>query len=296
MKGDRMAEVKQTEWLAVEWFEHRLSVWAMQGSTALETAVCATPAADEDTFADALTQLIAPWNLPAGLPVFAAGLPQWSGVSPRTVPCDAVAAETVARTSAGFELHIIPGLRQRSPSGLMQGAETRIAGFLSLNKDWDGVVCLPGATSVWAQVSAGEVVSFQSFLTGELIDMLGADVPAEVDTALDDTAFDEALSDGLSRPERLAGRLASLRADRALGALPFPTAHARLAGILIGAELAAARPYWLGQSLAVIGPEDQASLYMRALSQQGAMATQADAARMALAGICAVRRAVGNAG
>ena len=72
-------------------------------------------------------------------------------------------------------------------------------------------------------------------------------------TALDDTAFDDALSDGLSRPERLAGRLASIRADLALNDIPPPTAEARLAGTLIGAELAAARAYWLGQTLAVIG-------------------------------------------
>ncbi|MEX3315025.1 2-dehydro-3-deoxygalactonokinase [Sulfitobacter sp. PS-8MA] len=288
-----MAELRQVDWLAVEWFERRLSVWAMQGGTALEATSGMVSDDGEAGFDAALAQLIAPWDLPARLPVFAAGLPLWSGAAPRAVPCDAVAAETVARATAAFDLQIIPGLRQTAPSGLLQGAETRIAGFLSLNKDWDGVICLPGATTAWAQVSAGEVVSFQNFLTGELIATLG-DGPAPADTALDDTAFDDALSDGLSRPERLAARLASLRTERMLDTLPAPTAQAQLAGILIGAELAAARPYWLGQSLAVIGPEAEARLYMRALGQQGAMVTEADAARMALAGISAVRRGEGK--
>ena len=49
----------------------------------------------------------------------------------------------------------------------MRGEETQIAGFLALNPGWDGVICLPGTHSKWAHVSAGEVVSFQTFLTGE---------------------------------------------------------------------------------------------------------------------------------
>lgn len=300
LKGSNMTEGTRADWLAVECFERSLKVWAMQGSTMLDTARLDAPmtgesalTANADAFDQALQDLTAPWHLPRRLPAWVAGLPaaSWTGAAPRPVPCDAVAPNTTPRATDHFDLHIIPGLHQRDPSGLLQGAETRIAGFLSMNKDWDGVICLPGATSVWAQISAGEVVSFQSFLTGELIETLAADGAAPTDTAVDDTAFDEALSDGLSRPERLAGRLASLRADRALGQMPGPTAQARLAGTLIGAELAAARPYWLGQTLAVIGPEAEASLYMRALAQQGAPATQADATRMALAGICAVRRA-----
>jgi 2-dehydro-3-deoxygalactonokinase len=290
-KGSAMAEAAQADWLAVEWLDGHLSVWAMQGSAVLDSSEGAASVDSLAGFIDALSSLTAEWRLPQGIPVFVAGLPvAWSEATPRPVPCDAIAPDTVAVKTESFDLQIIPGLRQREPSGLLQGAETRIVGFLSLNKDWDGVISLPGATSFWAQISAGEVVSFQSFLTGELIALLGAEGPAPKDTALDDTAFDEALSDGLSRPERIAGRLASLRADRALGEVPGPTAQARLVGTLIGAELAAARAYWLGQTLAVIGPEAEASLYMRALAQQGAPATQADAKRMALAGICAVRR------
>jgi len=288
-----MTNPAKADWLAVEWFENRLSVWAMQGSTVLDTATGAAIGDSVDALIQSLTQLVASWGLSARLPTVVAG---WPEAAWRAVPCSAVADKTAAQPDENFNLQFIPGLRQSEPSGLLHGAETRIAGFLSLNKDWDGVICLPGATSVWAQVSAGEVVSFQGFLTGELIATLGADGPAPENTALDDTAFDEALSDGLSRPERLAGRLASLRADRMIGDMPAPTVQARLAGTLIGAELAAARPYWLGQSLAVIGPEAEASLYMRALAQQGAPATQADAKRMALAGICAVRRATTGAG
>lgn len=293
-KGGKMTDVSKADWLAVEVQETRLNLWAMQGSSVLETATADGDAAQQSSveeFDAILKNLTAPWHLPR-LPTFVAGLSAgWANATSRAVPCNATAQATTPSATENFDLQIIPGLRQREPSGLLQGAETRIAGFLSLNKDWDGVICLPGWTSVWAQISAGEVVSFQTFLTGELLGHLGQGTPAE-GTALDDTAFDDALSDGLSRPERLAGRLASIRADLTLGEVPHPTAEARLAGTLIGAELAAARPYWLGQTLAVIGAGGAAQLYLRALSQQGAPATEADGSRMALAGICAVRRAV----
>ncbi|MEM5543458.1 2-dehydro-3-deoxygalactonokinase [Sulfitobacter sp. AS92] len=289
-----MTDVSKADWLAVEVEETRLNLWAMQGSSVLETATTDGDAAQQSSveeFDAILKTLTAPWRL-TRLPTFVAGLSAgWANATPRAVPCNATAQATTPNATENFDLQIIPSLRQREPSGLLQGAETRIAGFLNLNKDWDGVICLPGATSVWAQISAGEVVSFQTFLTGELLGHLGQGTPAE-GTALDDTAFDDALSDGLSRPERLAGRLASIRADLTLGEVPHPTAEARLAGTLIGAELAAARPYWLGQTLAVIGAGGAAQLYLRALSQQGAPATEADGSRMALAGICAVRRAV----
>jgi len=293
-KGGKMTDVSKADWLAVEVQDTRLNLWAMQGSSVLKTATADSDAAQQSSvegFDAILKTLTAPWHL-ARLPTFVAGLSAgWDNTTPRAVPCNAIAQATTPITTENFDLQIIPALRQREPSGLLQGAETRIAGFLSLNKDWDGVICLPGATSVWAQISAGEVVSFQTFLTGELLGHLGQGTPAE-GTALDDTAFDDALSDGLSRPERLAGRLASIRADLTLEEVPPPTAEARLAGTLIGAELAAARPYWLGQTLAVIGAGGAAQLYLRALSQQGAPATDADGSRMALAGICAVRRAV----
>ncbi|WP_083097714.1 2-dehydro-3-deoxygalactonokinase [Pseudophaeobacter leonis] len=65
----------------------------------------------------------------------------------------------------GWQLHILPNLVQKSPLALMQGCGTQIAGFLALNPKWDGVICLPGPVTHWVQVSAAEVVSFQSTLT-----------------------------------------------------------------------------------------------------------------------------------
>jgi 2-dehydro-3-deoxygalactonokinase len=63
----------------------------------------------------------------------------------------------------------------------------------------------------------------------------------------DEAAFDTAGDDALSQPERPGARLFSLRAEGLIAGLTPDAARARLSGLLIGMELAAARPYWLGQ-------------------------------------------------
>jgi len=75
-----------------------------------------------------------------------------------------------------------------------------------------------------------------------------------------------------------------------LHGLSNDTARARLSGLLIGAEIAATKPYWLGQQVAIIGAGSLASLYLRALAAQSVSATQAQAERVTLAGLTAAYR------
>ena len=187
-----------------------------------------------------------------------------------------------------IELRVIPGLRQTAPLDLMQGDETRVEGFLALNKNWDGVICLVGEETRWVHVSAGEIVSFQSFLTGAMFDALvngRLSVHRLADVQTDRTAFAAALSDAMARPERVMARLHEAHAARILDGLEPAEARARLLGALIGAELAAARPFWLGQQLAVVGDGELATLYVDALSEQGAPAALADESRVTLEGL-----------
>ena len=63
------------------------------------------------------------------------------------------------------------------------------------------------------------------------------------------------------------------------------TLRSELSGLLVGAELAAAKPYWLGQNIAIIGGEAVSKPYITGLAAQGVVATHADGAEMTLAGI-----------
>jgi 2-dehydro-3-deoxygalactonokinase len=137
-------------------------------------------------------------------------------------------------------------------------------------------------------VSAGEVVSFQTFMTGELFALLSTQSVLRHGMAgggWDDTAFDAGLSDALSRPEKIGANLFSLRAEGLLSNLAAPQARARLSGLLIGIELAAAKPYWLGQPVVIIGADALSATYARAMAAQGNTPTIIPAADTVLAGL-----------
>ena len=70
---------------------------------------------------------------------------------------------------------------------------------------------------------------------------------------------------------------------------------AALSGLLIGAELAASRPYWLGQQVSVIGADAMARLYVAALAQVGVPATLADVDRMTLEGLTTAYKSMRDA-
>ncbi|WP_425471830.1 2-dehydro-3-deoxygalactonokinase [Ruegeria sediminis] len=272
------------DWIAVDWRETRQRAWAMRGTDLRDRRE--RVAASGDVAGD-LGALIGDWLAQDATLVLACGA---LGPVGGAVPCKPL-PDGLWSVDAGdprIDLRVVPGLRQAAPVDLMRGDETRIAGFLALNKDWDGVLCLVGEETRWVHVSAGEVVSFQSFLTGAMFDALARGrlsgdglLGAETDLA----AFSEALSDAMAKPERVMARIHGVHAARVLEGLEPPVARARLFGALLGAELAAARPFWLGQQLAVVGDGEVARLYVEALSAQGAPAALADEARVTLEGL-----------
>jgi 2-dehydro-3-deoxygalactonokinase len=136
------------------------------------------------------------------------------------------------------------------------------------------------------------VVSFQTFLTGETFALLsGQSVLRHGMDGWDDAGFDDGLAQGLDRPDRLLSRLFTLRAEGLLDGLDPATARARLSGLLVGAELAAAKPYWLGQRVAVLGAGDLAALYARALDGLSVPVSAHTAEAATLAGLAAARAA-----
>ncbi len=290
------------DWIAVDWGTSNLRVWAMA-----QDAILAEATSDEGMgrltqaeFEPALLRLISPW-LGAGVtPIIACGMvgsrQGWLEAGYRSVPCPPVDGAGMAQVPVSdprISVHIAPGLKQLKPADVMRGEETQIAGALALNPGFDGVICLPGTHSKWAHISAGEVVSFQTFMTGELFDLISNQSVLRHGMAGGgwvDTAFDTALSDALSRPERIGAALFSLRAEGLIANLTPAAARARLSGLLIGVELAASRPYWLGQAVTLIGSSTLARVYARALKLQGAEARILPGPECTLAGLASLAR------
>lgn len=293
-----MGGMVKPDWIAVDWGTSNLRAWAMSNAG----EILAESSSDDgmgslkrDQFEPALLNLAGTW-LGNDTPVIACGMvgsrQGWQEAPYRTVPTPPC-GETLTHVKTldpRLSVHLISGLKQTSPADVMRGEETQIAGFLAANKDFDGIICLPGTHTKWARISAEECVNFQTFMTGEIFATLSENSVLQHSVQSDDwddAAFADAIDDAISRPEKLAARLFSLRAEFLLNDLSPASARARLSGFLIGAELAASRPYWLGQDIVIIGAKDLATLYATALRQQGCDPKTPEAQNLTLAGLSA---------
>ena len=292
------------EWIAVDWGTSNLRATAMTA----EGPVGALESGDgmgtlaPGGFERALVSLIDPW-LPARgrISVLACGMvgarQGWVEAGYRAVPCAPLEAGSLTRVrveDARIDVAIAPGLSQSQPADVMRGEETQIAGVLAAEPGLDGTLCLPGTHTKWVHVSAGEVVSFRTCLTGEMFALLSRQSVLRHGLEggdWDDTAFDAAVADALSQPGMLPARLFSLRAEGLLHGLPPGAARARLSGLLIGLDLAASRPYWLGRDVTVVGAPGLSAHYARALAAQGVTARLRPAGACTLAGLASLRAA-----
>ena len=120
-------------------------------------------------------------------------------------------------------------------------------GAVAGDPNWDGIVLTLDATHAnWTHVSAGEAISTLATVTPHLAHLLDA-------TGL---LNQQALDEVMTRPERLTSALAT-DPDNALS-------------YLIGADLAAARRWWLGHQLRIVGDGALAQGFSDALMTQGA--------------------------
>lgn len=283
-------------WIAADWGTSNVRFWAIgaDGSVLGErTSDKGMGDLAPSEFEGVLVDVCAEW-LDTADTVVACGMvgsrQGWVEAPYQTAPCAVCPATMVTApvSRVGLTVHVIPGIRQKDPADVMRGEETQIAGFLAENPGWDGVICLPGTHTKWVHVSADEVVSFQTCMTGEMFALLTEHSVLRhsiADTGWDNAAFEDAMSYTLSRPEALAGRLFALRADQLVKDTNTTILRARLSGLLIGAELAAAKPYWLGRDIAVIGADAVSMPYIAGLKSQGVPVTRGDAKTMTLAGI-----------
>ncbi|MEY8843361.1 2-dehydro-3-deoxygalactonokinase [Cribrihabitans sp. XS_ASV171] len=277
------------EWIALDVGAARLEGWAMRGRDVLDRQ----NAQGRALTAEAILAFLEPWIASDPVRVVACGP---LGPLGATVPAKPLATGLVKIDlgDARVDFQAVPGLRRSAPAGLMQGGETKVAGFLQRNPGWDGVICLTGAETQWVHVSAGEVVSFQTFLSGGVLSAMGTGTvlarwlsQAEPDRR----TFADAVEDAMAKPERIMARLAETHAAAMLESLAADEVSARVHGTIIGAELAAARPYWLGQQVAVMGEGGLPSLYQAALERQRVPVAAAESSHMTLAGLIAARDA-----
>ena len=293
--------INTSYWLAADWGTSYLRVWVIdKRGTVIERlkANCGMTHISSDQYEKEFLNLVEPLlpenELTKVICCGMAGSQQgWCETLYLQVPCKPHSvdhARQVKTMDARIQVYILPGIKQISPPDVMRGEETQIKGFLSLNKDFDGIICLPGTHTKWVHVSAGELVSFQTFMTGEIFSLLSKQSVLKHNMnydSWDSDIFLSSVGDSISQPAVFSSALFSMRAQSLVskGANKFAQNFSRLSGLLIGMELVASRPYWLGQNVAVIGDTKIANAYFEALKGQGIHLMMANAERMTLEGL-----------
>lgn len=308
-----MGQGTRADWIAVDWGTTSLRATAMTaaGPVDLGHSPRGMNAVRPDEFETALLDLLGQsgrLDQSGPLDVVACGMvgarQGWIEAPYRPVPCTPLGPGLIRAPARrpGLTVHIAPGLSQHTPPDVMRGEETQVAGFLSLHPGWDGILCLPGTHSKWVAVSAGEVTGFRTVMTGELFHLLKSQSVLRHSIAQGDdgtdpdqrhAAFLAAVDEAMLEPDQVIARLFSIRAGDLLGgpggaAGPVLTG-ARLSGLLIGAELAATRGWWLGNRVGLVCSGPLAHSYADALARQGVTVQQAEILPATLAGLAAAR-------
>ena len=203
----------------------------------------------------------------------------WKEAAYLKAPCPPINKKKIIQVETDdqrISVSIVPGIMQTSPPDVMRGEETQIAGYLSKNPDFDGIICLPGTHTKWVHISANEIVSFKTFMTGDIFLSLSerSILKNSVQSNdFDSTSFLEAFEDTYSNPALLSSKLFGLRAADLLENTSTKFLKSKLSGYLIGCELAGAKSYWLGQNIILIGNNYLCILYQKALKKLGLNAT-----------------------
>lgn len=201
----------------------------------------------------------------------------------------------VVETEGSHNIYIVPGARCKSVNSqgeVMRGEEVQILGALKcLNKE-QGLVCLPGTHSKWANVKAQTLFDFATFFSGELFSLLVRQstliASCDLSNGLENIV-EQAFFQGVEYSRFKGGLLHQIfftRAGVLLGDLAEKEACSFLSGVIIGHELQGAMQLYPGQSeVTLVGASRLQSLYAKAGRIFGINMIETDADKVFVAGL-----------
>ncbi|MEO3997884.1 2-dehydro-3-deoxygalactonokinase [Mesorhizobium sp. CAU 1732] len=161
---------------------------------------------------------------------------------------DDLGAQAVTIDGQIRDIRILPGVAQRDPDwpDVMRGEETQLLGAIGQGTR-SGLVCMPGTHAKWVELRDGVVRRFATVVTGETFavlrehSILRLALDGQPQPEADDPVFLETVRAVYQDPALGVARLFAIRAGPLLGVRDPAQGAARLSGLLIGMELAAAR-------------------------------------------------------
>ena len=230
------------------------------------------------TFEQALTSVMKEDFARPDLPILLSGM-----VGSRTgwaeapyVPCPASLADIVkglvTAPSDTLRVKIVPGLSAEADHpgllNVMRGEETQILG---LGQKGDSTFVLPGTHCKWANVEAGTVGSFSSYMTGEMFQVLKTrsilgDLMAD---DIDDAAAFTLGVDRAMEDKSFLSLIFSVRTEGLFGHIAPESLSSYMSGLLIGSEIRAEVGRHGIRPVKLIGAGALVNLYKRALDHTG---------------------------
>lgn len=272
--------------LAIDWGTSSTRVYAMDRQGLIRDARSAPLGVQrvaDGEFAQALKTLCGD-DFPEGVPLIACGMigsrQGWIEAPYRPCPADFDAIAAALTPVPGTALAIVPGLICRDDDGIvdvMRGEETQILGTLA-----DGaprtrqVLLLPGTHSKWAIVGSAGIEVFSTFMTGELYAVLveHSILGRLAAPGSDAEAFARGVRRSLRSTTALTHDLFSARTLALTDRLAPSGVGDYLSGLLLGAEIAAARRWLEGMRVAatrltLVGAQALVDKYRAALAIAG---------------------------
>ena len=291
-----------------DWGGSRLRLWLRQGKSVIHRrdgpGVTALTQSPEQTFLD----LVGDWREARPEQAILCGMvgSRMGWAEAPYVPCPAATADVAVRTvrleADGLPVRIVPGLSCVNPLGgpdVMRGEETQVFGALSLDaalRSGRRLLALPGTHNKWAVVEDGRIVTFLTAPIGETFALLKAQSTLGAGGGSLAEGSAAGFAQGLARiaehgAQRLPHLLFETRARQLLEAMSPADAMGFLSGLLISADVAAARD-WFGPlpAVTVIGDGPLATLYAQAVNAAGAAASVVDGEAAVLAGLSMITR------
>ena len=233
-------------------------------------------------FAEAL-RVLCGGEVPVDVPLIASGMigsrQGWIEAPYCECPAGFQAVAAALTGVAGTRLFIVPGLTCRGVDevpDVIRGEETQVFGALPERVDARLVIVLPGTHSKWVIAGPEGVETFATFMTGELYAVLREhSILGRLAVAgSDDSAFDRGVKHSLRAGAAVTHDLFSARTLALTGTLAPTGVADYLSGLLLGAEIAAARAWLARRSLEramvmLLGDATLLARYRRALSLAG---------------------------
>jgi 2-dehydro-3-deoxygalactonokinase len=191
-------------------------------------------------------------------------------VTPATLSCLAYDLLPLPSPFCGF---FVPGIRTVSTDNtidVMRGEEAQIFGALDHFQTDQVTLCLPGTHSKWVRVEKSQIITFSTFMTGDVFHALRQTI---LDYDPNDKFDHQAFGLGLSAVEETAGgilhQLFTARTRVLEKQLASDQVSSFISGLLIGHELMQAQSTFdRNETIIVIGSSKLCDRYRVALEYQ----------------------------